>query len=219
MKHRVKSRKLNRTSSHHKAMQRNLAQSLIQHGQITTTVQKAKDVRPVVERLISLARSARNGSITARRRVHQIISDRSFIPAERQADYDDMSLAKRDKTLRARSGRRHRTGAPKGKLAFTGESITRRLIQSVAERFADRPGGFTRLVKLGRRRIGDGGELAILQLVGDEQSPGAVAKPARSARKTRADGRYALAIKLAKQRRGGGRKDAAESEASVDAPE
>lgn len=204
MRHRVKSRKLNRQASHHKAMQRNMAQSLFQHGRITTTVVKAKDVRPFVERLITLARTAQAGSITARRRIHKLLSDRSFIAAERQTEYDDMPLAKRAKVLKARSGRRYRTGLPKGKLAFTGESITHRLLTTVADRFAGRPGGFTRLIRLGRRRLGDGGELAMLQLVGgDEQSPGSLTKPERSARKVRADGRYALAIKLAKQRRGG----------------
>lgn len=201
-------------------MQRNLAQSLFEHGQITTTVQKAKDLRPFVERLITLARSARDGSITARRRVHRLLSDRSLIPAGRQADYDNLPLAKREQTLRARSGRRHRTGAPKGKLAFTGETITHRLISTVAAKFSDRAGGYTRLIRLGKRRIGDGGELAIVQLVGDEQSAGALTKPAKSARAVRADGRYALAIKLAKQRRGGKKGAAADaSTATAEAPE
>ncbi|HRX86773.1 MAG TPA: 50S ribosomal protein L17 [Phycisphaerae bacterium] len=218
MRHRVKARKLNRTSSHHKAMQRNLAQSLFQHGRITTTLEKAKDVRPFVERLITLARSARQGSITARRQIHKLMSDRSLIPAERQSDYDDMSLAKRDKVLRARSGRRYRTGMPKGKLPFTGETITHRLLTTVAEKFEGRPGGFTRLIRLGRRRLGDGGELAMLQLVGDEESPGSLTKPERSARKVRADARYALAIKLAKQRRGGKAEGGKGGVATAEAP-
>lgn len=203
MRHRVKARKLNRTAEHHKAMQRNLAQSLIEHGQIRTTVQKAKDLRPFVEKLVTLARRARQGSITARRQIHKLLSERSFIPAERQADYEDLSLAKRRRTLRAPSGRRFRTGAPKGKLAFTGASITHRLINAVAERFSERQGGYTRLIKLDKRRIGDGGHLAVLEFVGEEQSPGALTKPKKSARKLRADSRYALAVKLAKQRRGG----------------
>jgi len=204
MKHRVKERKLNRTPSHHKAMQRNLAQSLIQHGHIRTTVAKAKDLRPFVEKLVTLARSARQGSITARRQIHKLISDRSFIPSDRQSDYDDLPLAKRRAALRARSGRRHRTGGPKGKHSFTGGSITHRLINTIAERYTDRTGGYTRLIKLAQRRVGDGGDLAVLQFVGEEDSPGAVTRPGRSARQRRADSRYALAVKLAKQRRGGG---------------
>ena len=204
MRHRVRDRKLNRTPSHHKAMQRNLAQSLIQHGRVRTTVEKAKDLRPFVEKLMTLARSARQGSVTARRQIHKLLGDRSFIPADRQTDYDGLPLAKRRKTLRARSGRRYRSGGPKGKLAFTGASITHRLINTIAERYADRSGGYTRLIKLAQRRIGDGGEQAVLQLVGEEESPGAVTKPPRSARRRRADSRYALAVRLAKQRRDGG---------------
>jgi large subunit ribosomal protein L17 len=201
MKHRVKSRKLNRSPAHHKALLRNLAQSMIQHGSIRTTVAKARDLRPFVEKLVTLARSAKGGSITARRRIHKLLSDRSFIPTDRQADYDNLSLAKRAKTLRSRAGRRYRTGAPRGKLAFTGASITHRLINELAPKYEDRAGGYTRIVKLADRRVGDGGQLAVLQFVGEEQAPGPVTKPAKTARRKRADARYALAVKLAKQRR------------------
>ncbi len=218
MKHRVKSRKLNRTPSHHKAMQRNMAQSLIQHGKIRTTVQKAKDLRPFIEKLVTLARSAKQGSITARRQIHKLLSDRSFVPADRQADYDDLSMAKRRRTLRAPSGRRYRTGQPKGKLAFTGESVTHRLINTIADRYSDRPGGYTRLIKLAQRRIGDGGELAILQFVGDEEAPGTLTKPGKTSRKLRADSRYALAVKLAKQRRTEDSSAPAQAEAPVEEP-
>ena len=61
----------------------------------------------------------------------------------------------RAKTMRMASGRRHRTGDPKGRLAFTAESVTHRLIETVAPRFEDRPGGYTRLIRLAERRIGD----------------------------------------------------------------
>jgi large subunit ribosomal protein L17 len=219
MKHRVKARKLNRTPSHHKAMQRNMAQSLIQHGRVETTIQKAKDLRPFFEKLVTLARGAKLGSVTARRQIHKLISDRSFVPAERQDAYDDLSLAKRRKALRAPSGRRFRTGKPKGKMAFTGESITHRLINTIAERYLNRPGGYTRLIKLAKRRIGDGGQLAVIELVGDESGPGTLARPVKSARKRRADSRYALAVKLAKQRRVGSRPadgSTTESSASTD---
>ncbi len=193
-------------------MQRNMAQSLIQHGQIRTTVQKAKDLRPFVEKLVTLARSARDGSISARRQIHKLLSDRSMIPAEHQADYDNLSLAKRHKALRNASGRRYRTGKPKGKQTFTGESVAHRLINSVADRYSNRPGGYTRLIKLAERRIGDGGEQAILQFVGEEESPGTVTKPRKNARKLRADSRYALAVKLAKQRRTGGSTESEKTE-------
>jgi large subunit ribosomal protein L17 len=192
-------------------MQRNLAQSLFEHGQVRTTLQKAKDLRPFAERLITLAIKSRAGSITARRRIHHLLSDRSIVPAEHQEAYDVMSNAKRDKTLRNSSGRRYRSGAPKGKLAFTGETVTYRLINTIAPKFEDRPGGYTRLIRLAERRVGDHGELAIVQLVGDEEGPGAVSKPAITSRRRRADARYSAAIKATKARSGGKKSAVAEA--------
>ena len=219
MKHRIQGRKLNRTTSHRKALLRNMAQSLFEHGQVRTTIAKAKELRPFAERLITLARRAHSGDLVARRQIHKLLSDRSYVEADRQADYEELSLAKREKTMRARSGRRYRTGQPKGKLAFTGASITHRLIDKIADNYTDRPGGYTRVIKLAKRRIGDGGSLAIVQLIGEEEEPGSITRPGESARKRRADARYALAVKLTKQRRGsekGGEKQSAPAEAPAE---
>jgi large subunit ribosomal protein L17 len=131
-----------------------------------------------------------------------MLGDRSLIPKEHQSAYEQMSDAARAKTLRMASGRRYRTGEPKGRLVFTGESVIRRLIEGVAAQYEDRPGGYTRLIRLGKRRIGDHSPLAILQFVGDEEVPTSLTRPAKSARQRRADARYALAIKLAKRRPG-----------------
>ncbi len=198
MNHRKSLRKLNRTSSHRKAMQRNLAQSLFEHGQIRTTLPKAKDLQPFAERLITLARRAREGSLIARRRIHALMGERSLIPGDHRSAYEDMTDAKRKQVMVARSGRRHRTGAPKGRVAFTAESVTHRLIETVAARFEGRPGGYTRLVKLADRRIGDQSFLAIVQLVGGEEGPGSVTRPGKTSRRRRADARYAAAVKAAK---------------------
>ncbi len=214
MNHRISQRKLNRTSAHRRAMQRNLAQSLFEHGQIRTTVPKAKDLKPFAERLITLAKRASRGDLIARRQIHKLLSERSLIPAAHQAAYEELADAKRRQVMAARSGRRHRTGAAKGRLDFTAESITHRLINTVAPKFQDRPGGYTRLIKLGTRRVGDQSPLAVIQLVGDEEGPGSVTKPAKSARRKRVDARYAAAVKsakaFAKSRRDAGK---AESEA------
>ncbi len=191
-------------------MQRNLAQSLFEHGRIRTTVPKARDLRPFAERLITLAKRARSGSLIARRRIHQLMGDRSLIPAEHREAYEQLSDAKRRQVLRARSGRRHRSGAAKGSLDFTAESVTHRLIERIAERYDDRPGGYTRMIKLPDRRIGDSSFLAIVELVGDEESPGSVAKPPKSSRRKKADARYALAVRSAKAGR--------TSKAKADAP-
>lgn len=207
MRHRMHHRKLNRTSEHRRAMQRNLAQSLIEHGRITTTLAKAKDIQPFVEKLVTLAvkvraRSAASdaaGALRARRALHRLLGDRAMIPAEYREAYDGMSDAKRAKTMQMVSGRRHRTGDPKGRLTFTAESVTHRLIETVAPNFEDRPGGYTRLIHLPKRRLGDSARTAMVQFIGDEEAPASLTKPRRSARTRRADARYAFAIRMAKE--------------------
>jgi len=229
MRHRIRQKKLNRTTEHRKALHRNLAQSLIEHGQVRTTLPKARDLKPFCERLITLAVKVRKHqaakeaakALTVRRTIHKMLGDRGLVPKEHQEAYEGMSDAARARTMRMPTGRRHRTGDPKGRLAFTAESVTHRLIETVAARYEDRPGGYTRLIRLSDRRLGDASWLAILQLVGDEEAPGPLTRPAKTARRKRADSRYAMAAKLTKAR-GGGRagaksaKPAAEAEAQAD---
>ena len=179
-------------------MRRNLAQSLFEHGEIITTLSKAKDVRPFVERLITLAKKAHGGSLAARQRLISLMNDRGIIPADHRGDYHMMSDAVRHKTLRARSGRRYHTGEAKAGLKFTAESVVHRLINTVAPRYLQRPGGYTRVIKLARPRVGDNGEQAILQLVGEEQKPGPVSKPKKTTRQKRVERRYAAAARAAK---------------------
>lgn len=187
-------------------MMRNMAQSLIEHGKITTTIPKAKNIRPFVERLVTLAVKARKlsassdnaGSLRARRGIDRMLGDRGLITKEHQSAYDDMSDARRAKTMRMASGRRYRTGEAKGRLAFTAESVTHRLIETIAPRFEDRPGGYTRVVRLAKKRIGDAAQLAVIQFVGDEEAPTSLTKPGKSARRRQADARYAMAVKLSK---------------------
>lgn len=167
MRHGKTGRHLARTSAHSLAMRRNLAQSLFEHGQIRTTLIKAKEVRSFVEKLITLARK---DTVEARRRVLRLMADRSIIPAEHQEAYDGMSDADRSRVLRNRSGKKHRTGAVpvkynKKKFIFVASTVSHKLINDIAPRFKDRPGGYTRIIRLPLRRIGDGGDLAVLQLV------------------------------------------------------
>lgn len=182
---------------HRKALRRNLAQSLFEHGQVTTTLQKAKDLRPFAERLITLAKKARSGDLACRRRIHRLMTERFFIAKEHQEEYDGMSNAKRQAVRRARSGRHYRTGQAQGALPFTTQAISHRLINELAERFEDRDGGYTRIVKLARTRVGDQGLQAVLQLLGEEELPSNVPKSAKSTRRKRVDARYAAVMKAA----------------------
>ena len=116
MRHGMSGRKLNRTSSHRKAMFGNLAAALIKHEQIKTTLPKAKDLRRVVEKLITIGK-------------------RGGLHARRQADA----------------------------VLHNGE-LTAKLLGPLAERYASRPGGYTRVLKAGFR-YGDAAPMAIIELV------------------------------------------------------
>jgi large subunit ribosomal protein L17 len=118
MRHGVKGRQLSRTSSHKRAMLRNMVTSLFQHDRVVTTEAKAKELRPYAERLITLAR---RGDLHARRQVERRIKDRE---------------------------------------------VSGRLFKEIGPRFQSRPGGYTRIVKLGHR-VGDGAELARIELLSE----------------------------------------------------
>src|SRR5687768_8110147 len=131
MRHRNAHRKLGRDSSHRTALLRNQAEALLRHEKIETTVPKAKELRPYVERLITIAKRGvkandpKGASLSARR------------------------LVMRD---------------------VLNETVVTKLFDELAPRFADRPGGYTRILKLGHRR-GDAAEVAQIELIGSELDP------------------------------------------------
>ena len=212
MRHRIARRKLNRTSEHRLALRRNMAQSLFEHGQIRTTLPKAKDLRPFVERLITLAKEVRGGSLAARQRLMAMLGDRAIVTAENRDEYDNMSDAQRARVLRSRSGRRHRLGQARGGQKFTAISVIHHLVTNVAAQYEGRPGGYTRVIHVGPTGRVDNAYMAVLQMVGKEESPGTVTRPERSARQRRAERRYAFAAKAIRK---GGRSEAkAESPAA-----
>jgi len=146
MRHRVGGYKLSRHTHHRRAMWRNMAVSLFTHGQITTTIPKAKSVQPFVERLITLARK---GDLAARRRVIAKLGDLIMVKGDDDADV-----------------KRNKYGEVVG-----GPRLVKKLFDEIAPTYADRSGGYTRVVRLGTHRIGDGGDLCVLQLVGGEDGP------------------------------------------------
>lgn len=151
MRHLKAHRKLGRTSEHRHSMLRNLATSLInsRDERIVTTLPKAKELRPFVERAITLSRRARtfsdNGS--AAEALHLRRQAAGFFHAGNTA----MSPAtgKRGQARPARTA---------------GVAALKRLFDDLGERYKDRPGGYTRILKLGHRD-GDDAELAIIELV------------------------------------------------------
>jgi len=160
MRHRVTGKRLSRSTSHRKAMRRNMAASLIQHGAIRTTAVKAKELRRFVERIITIAKK---GTLHARRQVLAELGDRAMIDPE--GDLQDKSLVQK-------------------------------LFDEIAPRYADRPGGYTRIIRLEESRIGDSGRQVILQLVeeGSERSSGprAVSRRGRRSAKRRETAQEAM---------------------------
>ena len=136
MRHRVAYRKLGRVTDHRIALLRNQATALIRHEHLTTTVPKAKELRPFVERIITVAKrglaggDAQGHSLNARRLVMQDLQDREVVT---------------------------------------------KLFDTIAPRFAARPGGYTRLLRVGFRK-GDSAEVAQVELVGSEYDPKAKAE-------------------------------------------
>jgi large subunit ribosomal protein L17 len=135
MRHRVAGRQLSRTSEHRLAMRRNLVASLFEHQTVSTTIEKAKEVKAFAEKLITLAKK---GTLAARRRAIAMLGNRDII------DYED--------------GKPVRKGTVIGKL-----------FSEIGPRYLDRHGGYTRIVRLSLRRLGDNGRLVLLQLVGEEE--------------------------------------------------
>ena len=121
MRHKVGGRKLNRTSSHRKALLRNMSAALIKHEQITTTLPKARELRPYLEKLITLAK---HGGLSNRRLAHARLLD---------------------------------------------EAQEKKLFEVLAARYADRQGGYTRVIKAGIR-ASDAAPLAVIELVDRDTS-------------------------------------------------
>ena len=132
MKHKIKGKKLNRTSSHRKALFKNMAQAIIKHEQIITTLPKAKTMKPIVEKLITLAKK---GSLHAKRQAYSKLRD---------------------------------------------DKMVTKLFGTLATRYADRAGGYTRVLKAGYR-YGDAAAMAVIELVDrDEDARGLDSGPVKN---------------------------------------
>jgi large subunit ribosomal protein L17 len=119
MRHRNAHRKLSRNTSHRRAMLRNLVTDFLEHGRLMTTLPKAKEVRPLAEKMITLGK---RDNLHARRQVQSYLMR---------------------------------------------EAIAKQVFDTIAPKFADRNGGYSRIIKLGHRK-GDGADLAIIELLGSE---------------------------------------------------
>lgn len=134
MRHQKSGRKLNRNSTHRRALMRNLTIALVEHESITTGVAKAKELRRFVERLITLGKRA----------------------ADAEAAGDKAQAIAYRRMAIARMGNQ--------------KAPVRKIFDVLAPRYADRQGGYTRILKLSQRRLGDGGLQAEMSLMGATQA-------------------------------------------------
>ena len=189
MRHRIYGKQLCRDSEHRIAMLRNLAAGLFEHGQIETTMPKAKAVQPFVEKIIT---TAKKGTFTARRQIEAKINDRKIHSWVANPDVGDehkdnpfFDLPDASDIEFNRYGELRK--APR---------LVQHIMKTIAPMFEDRDGGYTRIIKTGRHRLGDGTDLVILQLVGAEDGP--EIGGGQSRRREQADRRTAYAAKLRK---------------------
>ena len=178
MRHRVGQRKLGRVTEHRIAMLRNQAEALIQHEHIETTLPKAKELRPFVERIITIAKrglaagDTNAGTLHARRMVLRDIQNREVVS---------------------------------------------KLFDTIAPRFEARPGGYTRILRLGYRR-GDSAEVAQIELVGSEYDPNAETEKGETAAKPQPKGVGGRLRAAAERLRGKAKAEGDEGEAAEGAP-
>jgi len=197
-RHRVSGRKLSRNTPHRKAMWRNMAISLLTHKQITTTLPKAKSLQPMVEKLITLAKK---GDLASRRRVMQQIGNPIMVDRD-LTDFDRNEL------------RREGYKVNKYHELKDGPRLVKHLFDDIAPQYMDREGGCTRIVRLGTHRIGDAGDLCVIQLLGEEDKDAPQVAGEYSRRRQKADRRMEFAARLRRKARGGGETSAEpESEA------
>ena len=121
MKHNIKNKKLNKTSSHRKAMFMNMSNALIKHEQITTTLAKAKELRRFVEKIITLGKK---GDLQSRRKAISVLQD---------------------------------------------QKMSKKVFDVLADRYKNRSGGYTRIIKLGNR-FGDNAPTAVIEFVDRDQN-------------------------------------------------
>jgi large subunit ribosomal protein L17 len=176
MRHGKRGRHLNRNAAHRRSLFRNLSRALITHERIVTTVAKAKELRPFVEKLITLAKKAATVGETetdAAKAKVKALHYRRLAMAELGPTHGTGIWDKNDDPVVRKTGKsktrkyKDKDGKEHSKTTETTMPVTvlEKLFNEIGPRFKDRPGGYTRIVKQHYRRLGDATETAIIELL------------------------------------------------------
>ena len=164
MRHRKRGRHLNRNAAHRRSLFRNLSRALITHEQITTTLPKAKELRPFVEKLITLAKKAHavtaaasgQGDAEVKKARTQALHYRRQAMALLGPTHGTAIWDKKENLVEDPLNTSTKKSA---------DTVLKKLFRELGPRYADRPGGYTRILKQHYRRLGDAGTTAVVQLL------------------------------------------------------
>ncbi len=164
MRHRKAGRHLGRDSGHRRALYRNLMTELFRHERIKTTEAKARAVRPLAERLVTKARKARAERVVELAQQRDVQTLSAWFNARRAGQLVALVDEGNEEAL-SQMAEQMALHARRQVLAdLTDKDVAHKLVEEIAPRFEDRPGGYTRMFKLGARR-GDAARMAVLELV------------------------------------------------------
>ena len=164
MRHRKRGRHLNRKPAHRRSLFRNLSRALITHESIVTTLPKAKELRPFVEKLITLAKRAHavvaaaagKGEAEEKKAKLQALHLRRQAMAELGPTHGTAIWNKKEELVEDPKNTSQKKSA---------DTVLKKLFRELGPRYADRPGGYTRIMKQHYRRLGDAGVTAVIELL------------------------------------------------------
>jgi large subunit ribosomal protein L17 len=164
MRHRKAGRRLGRSGGHRKALYRTLLTELFRHERIRTTEAKARAVRPLAEKLITKARKGQPERVVALAKQQDVTRLSAWFNKKRAQQLIDLANQEDEEALERVAAEMALHARRQVLAVLTDKDVAHRLVEEIAPRFDDRPGGYTRMFKLGARQ-GDAAAMAVLELV------------------------------------------------------
>ena len=164
MRHRKAGRRLGRYKGHRRALYRNLMTDLFRHERIQTTEAKARAVRPLAEKLVTKARKARTERVVELAQQRDEEKLRAWFNTKRAGQLIELAEQGDDEALESMANGMALHARRQVLRELHDRDVAQKLVEEIAPRFEDRPGGYTRMFKLGMRH-GDAAKMAVLELV------------------------------------------------------